>query len=120
MSAILPSAVACCAAAFCDAPISLNIPGPAGPAGADGADGASIAFAGLLIVDNLAAARALPALDTNRLMVMLGGATASDTFGGIFWWDATSFALDDYTEAGGGVIVTPAGQSSSGRWIRMM
>lgn len=116
MSAILPSAVDCCETEFCTAPITVSVPGPAGSIGPAGPPGAS-GLLGLLVADNLAVARALPNLATNRFLIMLGGAVIGDSFGAFFFWDNTSVALDNYSATGGSVI-TPDGSSGPGRWIR--
>lgn len=116
MSATLPSAVDCCEEEFCDAPITVSVPGPIGATGATGAAGAS-GLLGLLVADTLAAARALPNLSTNRYLIMLGGAALGDGFGGTFYWSSTSVLVDDYTDFGGSVI-TPNLSSGPGRWLR--
>jgi hypothetical protein len=116
MSAILPSSTLCCPTAFCDAPIVVSVPGPAGPTGPEGppADGNLV---GWFVANTLADARLIPAAATNTFLVQLGGAVLGDGFGGQWYWDPLSNALDNATEFGGSVI-NPTGNFGPGRWLR--
>lgn len=116
MSAILPSSYDCCETEFCDAPVTVSVPGPIGLTGPPG-ESASGDMVGWFIVDNLDSARLIPAAATNRFLIMLGGEFIGDSFGGSFYWDATSNALDNYTFTGGSVF-NPIGNPGAGRWIR--
>ncbi len=115
VASILPSAVDCCDTDSCDAPTVVSVPGPPGPTGPTGPAGSSVE--GLFIVDTLFDARATPVDATNSLMFMLGSTSAGDGFGGVFRWDASSNAADDY-DAGGGTTINPSGNVGPGRWVR--
>lgn len=116
MSAILPSFSDCCETDYCEAPVTVSVPGPVGPAGPPGAS-ASGDMVGWFVTDTLDTALLIPAASTNRFMIMLGGAAANDGFGGLFNWNNTSTALHNYDYTGGSVI-NPFGNPGAGRWLR--
>jgi hypothetical protein len=100
----------------------VQVPGPQGVKGNDG-DAGTGGITGWFKKPNLSEATAIPAAITNEFLIMLGQAEAGDGYGGIFWYNPLSVALDNYDHTNatlGGSVINPFGNSSAGRWLRYL